>query len=325
MEAAGVAVNGGQQATVAAEPQASPASSAPGQSVEQVAESAESGAAKPETISAFSRESAQGAKSGSADEIDQRIAAAEQSGVNLSDADKTAIRETLEKAANLNRKASRTSALGSDPLNKGNAFPMGVGFTRETKRSNQRIDASVRRAGEAVVLWKKAEQAEKYAEALLAGKNTEADKLRKAIKREEMQRALVEKLEGWAKDDKIGGFTIERVNKDRDGYPASYTISGEGIVKGVQDKVDVVREFFAGDKDAFRAMVDEARAQDTPASPPEQPPAAAKEQGKGKVAADSIAPLQAAYDTAKPACICWSTPTTRTAGGCRSCAGPAKA
>ncbi|UUZ66333.1 hypothetical protein LP417_35570 (plasmid) [Polaromonas sp. P1-6] len=39
---------------------------------------------------------------------------------------------------------------------------------------------------------------------------------------------------------------------DHDGYPASYTISGDGIIKGVHDKVDVEREIFASDKSVPR-------------------------------------------------------------------------
>ena len=193
------------------------------------------------------------------DAIDQRIAEAELAGVELSDDDKDKIRAALTKAEELNRKAGRISGLASDPMRKGNAFPMGVGFTRMTKRAEQRIDASVKRAGEAVEVFKRAEQAERYAEALLAGNGTDADKIRKEEVRTETRRVLLDKLLNWKKGDKIGAYTIERVSNDAEGYPSSYTISGDGIIKGVSDKVQVAREFFDGDKEALRAMVDEIR------------------------------------------------------------------
>lgn len=197
---------------------------------------------------------------GVASDVEQRIAQAEANGVTLSEADKAQVRQLMQEAHDLRRKADRTSAAGADPLNKGNAFPMGVGFTRETKRSNQRIDASVRHAGEAVKLYEAAGVKEKGAERLLQGIDTEAHKAKQAERKTEAQRAMVRKLVNHQPGDKIGQFTIERVNKDRDGYPASYTISGDGIVKGVQDKVDVAREFFGGDKAAFRQVVDAERA-----------------------------------------------------------------
>lgn len=193
------------------------------------------------------------------DAIDQRIAEAELAGVELSDDDKDKIRAALTKAEELNRKAGRISGLASDPMRKGNAFPMGVGFMRMTKRAEQRIDASVKRAGEAVEVFKRAEQAERYAEALLAGNGTDADKIRKEEVRTETRRVLLDKLLNWKKGDKIGAYTIERVSNDAEGYPSSYTISGDGIIKGVSDKVQVAREFFDGDKEALRAMVDEIR------------------------------------------------------------------
>lgn len=208
------------------------------------------------------QESAQDAKSVEADEhdaTDKRIADAEKNGIVLSDDDKANIRAAIEKAAELQRKADGIMGRSSDPMNKGNAFPMGVGFTKMTKRLSQRIDSSVKRAGEAVAIFGKANQAEGYAEALLSGKGTEADKIHKAAKKEESRRGLVEKLLNWKKGDKIGPYTIERVNSDRDGYPASYTISGDGIIKGVWDKVDVAKDFFDGSKEAFRRVVDEVR------------------------------------------------------------------
>jgi len=194
-----------------------------------------------------------------ASEIDRRIADAEASGVVLSDADKAKIRKAFEDAEDAQKQANRLSGSSSDPLNKGTAFPMGVGFTRMTKRAEQRIDASVKKAGEAVRFFNKAKLLRADVEALLAGKGTEADKAAKADKRKSYQTEVAAKLLTWKKGDKIASFTIERVNMDRDGYPSSYTISGDGIVKGVHDKVDVVKEIFGGDKQAFRKTIDEAR------------------------------------------------------------------
>ncbi|QMI49910.1 hypothetical protein [Burkholderia sp. MBR-1] len=193
------------------------------------------------------------------DTIVQRIAAACSAGVVLDECDQLQIRETLRKAKAFRRKADRVASLGADPMNKGNAFPMGVGFTRVTKRAAQRIDASVRRAGEAVDLYRKAEQFEAHANTLLSGKGTAADRQRCADARVRTQREALARLIGWKKGDTMGRFCIERVNRDRDGYPVSYTISGEGIVKGVWDKVDVIRTLFDGDKSAFRRTVDEIR------------------------------------------------------------------
>jgi ribosomal protein L17 len=188
---------------------------------------------------------------------EQRINQAEEAGIVLSAADKTNIREAQARAEELTRKANRLSS--ADPMNKGNAFPMGVGYTKMTKRKEQALDSSVRKAGEAVKLWNKAESATKYVNSLLAGKGTEADQISAANKKANGQRRIVEKLLNWKKADKLGGFTIERINFDRDGYPSTYTISGDGIIKGVMDKVNVVKELFGGDVDGFRSLVDDTR------------------------------------------------------------------
>lgn len=81
-------------------------------------------------------------------DIDQKIAKAQEEGVLLNDQDIEEIR-TRQAAADELLKRYRGRSIG-DPMSKGDAFPMGVGFTRMTKRKEQRLDASVRRAGEAV-------------------------------------------------------------------------------------------------------------------------------------------------------------------------------
>lgn len=192
-------------------------------------------------------------------EVEEKIAAAVAKGVVLSDSDRKAIHELHAGANEHFAKANKRSM--SDPMGKGHAFPMGVGFTNMTRRKERNLDASVRRAGEAVVLYKKGKQLMEAAEKLLAGKGTVANLQSKAVRRAAMQRDLVKLLLGDAKGRKLGQFTIERVNKDRDGYPASFTISGDGVIKGVWDKVSVIKEYFAGDKAAFRELVDRTKAE----------------------------------------------------------------
>lgn len=191
--------------------------------------------------------------------IEARIAEAEKNGVALSSADKKAIREANERAETNARAASRKSV--ADPFNKGNAFPMGVGFTRETKRSNQRIDSSVRKAGEAVKHFGIAKSAQETVENLLRGKGTDADKAVKAQRRETSHETLMRKLLAGSLDDKVMGFKVEKVNRDKDGYPSSLTFSGDGIIKGVNDKIDLARSIF-GSKDSIRSIVDKIKSEE---------------------------------------------------------------
>jgi hypothetical protein len=192
-------------------------------------------------------------------EVEGKIEASLAKGIALSAGDRAKIHELYATAHQHFANANKRSM--SDPMGKGNAFPLGVGFTKMTRRKERNIDASVRRAGEAVVLFKKGNQLQEGAEKLLAGKGTEANLKTKAERRASMQRDLVKLLLGNAKGHKLGQFTIERVNKDRDGYPATFTFSGEGVIAGVLDKMDVVKDYFAGDKAAFRELVDRTKAE----------------------------------------------------------------
>lgn len=198
----------------------------------------------------------------SLDEISQKIADARAAGVKLSESDETAVREAWTRHLDFSRKANRMSGAASDPMRKGNAFPMGVGFTRMTKRASQRIDASVKKAGIAVQLSGQAKAALNYVDAMLAGKGTEADKALKAERRIQFLRTMVKKLIG---PDAIGTtfakFRIEKVNLTN-GIPLSFNISGEGVIKGVDDKVNVVKEIFGGDRALLEQMVEEERFQD---------------------------------------------------------------
>lgn len=209
------------------------------------------------------------------DDIEARIAAAEASGVVLSATDKRAIREKDAAFREASRKANRLSIGSSDPMNKGSAFPMGVGFTKMTKRKAQAIDSSVTKAGLAVKESAKADAAGKGVESMLAGRGTEADRVAKAEKqaasREATMRGL---LSGELKT--LMGFTVQKITKDKDGYPAGLIFSGEGIIKGVNDRIDLSREVF-GSKDTIRAIVDKIKAEEPkPAAPAPQTQAPAK-------------------------------------------------
>lgn len=189
--------------------------------------------------------------------VDARIRAAISAGVVLHAVDVLEIRAALASCDELHQKATRLSRLGADPMRKGNAFPMGVGFTRMTKRASQRIDASVRRAGEASELFRRAEGFRRYAEGLLAGRNTIEEKKRMSAAIVELQNRVVGELLQWTKGRTILKLAVTRVNLDRAGYPISFSIPEAANVAG--DRVDVVRAFFRGNKQAFRALVDQLR------------------------------------------------------------------
>ncbi len=88
-----------------------------------------------------------------------------------------------------------------------------------TKRASQRIDASVRRAGEASELFRRADSARRYAEGLLAGESTFAARQRATAAQEELQRRVVGELLRWAKGRSILKLGVLRVNRDRRGIP----------------------------------------------------------------------------------------------------------
>jgi SAM-dependent methyltransferase len=204
--------------------------------------------------------------------IEQRISEAEAAGVVLSEKDKSEIRRLDKAAADFTKQANQLS--GYDPMNKGTAFPMGVGYTKMTKRSSQRIDTGVKKAGEAVVASNKAKAATAMLDNLLAGKGTDADKAAKIERTKDYRREVVAKLLNWKKGDKVGTFEITRINKNSEGYPTSYNFKGDGIIAGVNDKVDVVREVFKGNRAEFEQMVNAAKQ-------PSQPTQAPAPEGQG--------------------------------------------
>ncbi|MGF6440381.1 hypothetical protein [Paraburkholderia youngii] len=194
------------------------------------------------------------------DTVNTRIEEAVASGIELTGVDIAAIHEHFAQADDLNRRAGRITQASSDPLRKGNAFPLGVGYTRMTRTAEKRLDASVRRAGEAVELARRAQAHLRQAEDMLAGKDTEAHHRKVTAARDALRSFIVDRLLTWKKGDVFRQFTIKRVNRDREGYPASYSFSGPDIIAGHNDKIDVVREYFGGNREAFRALVDQARA-----------------------------------------------------------------
>lgn len=190
--------------------------------------------------------------------VSERIAAAVNDGVVLDISDKRAIFNALREAHELRALAGGRSA-AEDPMRKGDAFPMGVGFTRMTKRAEQRIDASVRRAGENAAMYSRADGLERRATELLAGIGTAAHKARKAANRLAFQRGTLAMLMDKPLGKRVGEFVVERVTISRDRYPSSCICSGPGLIKGVNDKFDLARMLFDGDREALKRMVDEIR------------------------------------------------------------------
>ena len=191
----------------------------------------------------------------SSEEVQASIERAMASGVALSESDQAGIVAIAAEADALSRKLARMRG-ADDPMRKGNAFPMGAGFTRMTRRSEKRLDASVRQAGELVAIAKRVEAIRSALAALLAGVGTESWHRRKEESKRHGQVRLVEKLlDAPGGDRRIAEFTITRVNMSRDGLPVSYNFTGPGITQGINDKIDVIRVAFAGDRARLAEVV----------------------------------------------------------------------
>lgn len=106
--------------------------------------------------------------------IESRIADAEKAGIVLSYADKAEIKRLYTESLEARKKADRLSVSSSDPMNKGNAFPLGVGYTKMTKRKERAIDTSVINAGKAVRLYGKSEAYKERLNKMLLGIGTES-------------------------------------------------------------------------------------------------------------------------------------------------------
>jgi len=191
----------------------------------------------------------------SSEELQASIERAMASGVALSESDQAGIVAMAAEADALSRKLARMRG-ADDPMRKGNAFPMGVGFTRMTRRSEKRLDASVRQAGELVAIAKRVEAIRSALAARLAGVGTESWHRSKEENKRHGQVRLVEKLlDARGGDRRIAEFTITRVNMSRDGLPVSYNFTGPGITQGINDKIDVIRVAFAGDRARLAEVV----------------------------------------------------------------------
>ena len=73
-------------------------------------------------------------------------------------------------------------------------------------------------------------------------------------------------------DLRFGATVVVKVNKDRDGYPSSLTVKDAGGAVLSDDKIDLVRVLYRGDKDKFRTIVDEVRAATPAAAEPSKTP-----------------------------------------------------
>ena len=190
------------------------------------------------------------------EEVQGQIERAIASGVALSESDQAGIVAMAAEADALSRKLARMRG-ADDPLRKGNAFPMGVGFTKMTKRAEQRLDASVRRAGELVGIARRVEAIRSDVAARLSGVGTASWNQRKEESKRQGQVRLVEALLDVRSGgvQRIGEFVITRVNCSRAGLPISYNFTGPGITKGINDKIDVIRVAFAGDRARLAEVV----------------------------------------------------------------------
>lgn len=193
------------------------------------------------------------------DDIGQRIADAIASGVRLTAGDQAEIRRQHERAQRHARKARQTCASSADPMRKGNAFPLGVGFTKMTKRAAQRIDASVRRAGESIQHRKTAQAAASKVDAMLSGKGTSADMRASAerIRADRIQTAR--RVLRLKPGDTFIGCEVVKINRTRDSYPSSIKVAGKHIQAGINDLIDL-RRVLGSSGDALRAAFDQARA-----------------------------------------------------------------
>lgn len=82
----------------------------------------------------------------------------------------------------------------------------------------------------------------------------------KAAKRAESERALIASLINFKKGDDVqfGRYPVAKVSFGKDGYPTSVTVEATDLT---DNKFDLARTLFRGDKAKLRAIVDEVRAQ----------------------------------------------------------------
>lgn len=113
----------------------------------------------------------------------------------------------------------------------------------------------------------------KEAEEIQQAKNAKAEK-----KKADSIAFMTKLLSFRSGDDlRVGDSTVTKVNKSRDGYPTSLIFSFADGTKPFDDKIDLARVLYKGDKEALRADVDAAReAMGEPEAKAEKPAAQIK-------------------------------------------------
>jgi len=198
----------------------------------------------------------------SKDQIDKLICEALAKGIELVDQDKRDIHEAFEKSLELNAQSDRLMGRDSHLDGVKSYFHLGMvgGSGRNIRSLNRRrekaLDRTVSNAGKAVELNKQASAWAKKGHELLEGKGTKEDRKRKAVKAEQRRINAGIFINALKKGDEVGGVTVKRVNKDRDGYPISFSYQGD---YSWDEKIDLVRLYFGNSRDQLRKYVDLAR------------------------------------------------------------------
>ncbi|MFA7290879.1 MAG: LPD38 domain-containing protein [Rhodocyclaceae bacterium] len=150
-----------------------------------------------------------------------------------------------------------------------------------TKQANAR-NSALDRAQDSFAAWQRSAEPE-IKQAVLDARNPEqlaAEQAKKDGKAEKARAQLLDLVSGivtFKKGDsvKFGGYNIAKVSLGKDGYPSSVTVDATDLT---DNKFDIARMLFKGDKEALRAAVDEVRAdQATEESAPAASPEAAVE------------------------------------------------
>ena len=134
-----------------------------------------------------------------------------------------------------------------------------------TKQANSR-NSALDRALETFYAWEKGAAGE-VMQAVLNARSPEqlqaaADtKAAKAAAKLEKDRAFIRKVLEFKPGESFEflGVIVERVSRDRDGYPSSLTVRSADGEPLMDDKVDLARTLHKGDKAAWRAAVDDCR------------------------------------------------------------------
>lgn len=133
-----------------------------------------------------------------------------------------------------------------------------------TKQANSR-NSALDRALDSFAAWQRGAEPE-IMQAVRDARNDDQlaaerkEKDDKAAKRRESEKKHVAALLNYTKGDgsKFGNYPIARVTMDRDGYPSSVTVEATDLT---DNKFDIAKTLFNGDKEKLRAIVDEIRAE----------------------------------------------------------------